>query len=149
MANLVTKMITSYADDAIKALGRGADKVDDAARVIQKRGAVSCYLPSEHRYYETLQHRVSDISATIRPDSGVGNLVHKSESIARITREQFEAMKDVSIIKTGTGKSTVFIDEFTGTSYYLADNGKPMMESATSRGNVSQDFWNKLLGLFS
>ena len=43
---LVTKMITSYGDDAIKALGQGADKVDDAARVIKKRGAFNCFSPS-------------------------------------------------------------------------------------------------------
>lgn len=142
------KMVATYGDDLAKALKKGADKADDVAIVVQKRGAFNCFGPTEYRYAESLEHRISDISATIRPDSSIGNLAHKSESVARITREQFEAMQKANIIKTGTGKNSVIFDEFTGTSYYLAENGMPMMESATTRGNISQDLWKKISGLF-
>ena len=133
MANLVTKMVTNYGDDAVKKIN----------------AFIKSYSPSRHA--DDLAHRVDDIAAHMTRNpvlNKTGSLTCKGTVVARITPEQFEQMANAQLVKTGKGDATRIIDEFTGTTYYLTPSG-PMYNLASKYGSISQDFWNKLLRLFN
>ena len=133
MAKLITKMITNYGDDAVQRIS----------------AFVKSYSPARHA--DTLAHKVDDIAAHMTRNPVVnrsGVLTNQGNVVAQITEEAFEKMSKAQLVKTGNGNMTRIIDEFTGKTYYLTPQG-PAYNSAAKNGNVSQDFWNKLLALFS
>ena len=133
MANLVTKMITNYGDDAVKKIS----------------AFVKSYSPARHA--DTLAHKIDDIAAHMTKNPVVnktGILTKQGNTVAKITEETFEKMANAQLVKTGNGNMTRIIDEFTGKKYYLTPHG-PMYDSGTEYGSITKDFWNSLLKLFS
>ena len=133
MANLVTKMITNYGDDAVQKIS----------------AFVKSYSPARHA--DSLTHKIDDIAAHMTRNPVVnktGVLTNQGNAVAQISEEVFENMSKAQLVKTGSGNTTRIIDEFTGKTYYLTPQG-PMYNSATKYGGISQEFWNSLLKLFS